>query len=135
MARPLLLNRGVRLRVSAALVWLALVWALAGCITPSIPIPPPDPEQMTFDVTVDTGSATFSYSPSPYDGAIVYVLNRATGSGVIDKARDDGSVGPTLPFPAKLGDSIIVSFERDSQTASTCIVVRQGRQSSADLCR
>lgn len=135
MARLLLLHQGVSLRVARIAASCALVWALAGCITPSIPIPPPDPEQMTFDVTVDTGSATFSYSPSPYDGAIVYVLNRATGTGVIDRTRDDGSVGPTLPFPARLGDSIIVSFERDSQTASTCIVIRQGRQSSADLCR
>jgi hypothetical protein len=127
-------SRVIRRTCSSSVV-LAVVLALAGCITPSIPIPPPDPEQMTFDVTVDTGRATFSYSPSPYDGAIVYVLNRATGTGVIDRAREDGSVGPTLPFPARLGDSIIVSFERDSQTASTCIVIRQGRQTSADLCR
>jgi hypothetical protein len=135
MARRLLLNLDVRRRLLRCLPVALLVWALAGCITPSIPIPPPDPEQMTFDIQVETGSARFSYSPGPYDGATVYVLNRATGTGVIDKAREDGSVGPTLPFPARVGDSVIVSFERESQTASTCIVIRQGRQSSADLCR
>ncbi len=135
MARPLLLNRGVRLRLFPCCTVAVLLWALAGCITPSIPIPPPDPEQMTFDVQVDAGSARFSYSPGPYEGATVYVLNRATGTGVIDTARADGSVGPTSPFPARLGDSIVVSFERETQTVSTCVVIRQGRQSSADLCR
>ncbi len=115
---------------------LSLLCLLAGCITPSIPIPPPDPEQMTFDVTVDTGSAQFSYSPSgAYQGATVYVFNRARGTGVIDTARADGSVGPTLPFPAGLGDSITVTFEREEQTVSTCVVIRQGRQSAADICR
>jgi hypothetical protein len=109
---------------------------MAGCITPSIPIPPPDADQMTFDVQLDTGTSRFSYSPDDnYQGATVYVFNRAKGVGVIDTARVDGSVGPTLPFPASLGDSVVVSFERSDQTVSTCIVLRQGRQSSADLCR
>jgi hypothetical protein len=113
-----------------------LLLALAGCITPSIPIPPPDPEQMTFDVELQTGSARFSYSPAgAYEGSTVYVFNRAEGTGVIDTARADGSVGPTLPFPAALGDSVVVSFEREQQTVSTCVVIRQGRQSTADLCR
>lgn len=113
-----------------------LLLALAGCITPSIPIPPPDPEQMTFEVELQTGSAQFSYSPAgSYEGATVYVFNRAKRTGVIDTAREDGSVGPTLPFPAALGDAVVVSFERDQQTVSTCVVIRQGRQSAADICR
>jgi hypothetical protein len=82
------------------------------------------------------GEARFEYSASgSYQGATVYVFNRTTGTGVIDTARDDGSVGPTLPFPAALGDAVVVSFEREQQTVSTCVVIRQGRQSSADICR
>jgi hypothetical protein len=119
---------------------LALLWlcGLAGCITPSIPIPPPDPEQMTFEVQVEAGagSARFAYSASgAYDSATVYIFNRAKGTGVIDTAREDGSVGPTLPFPAELGDQVVVTFEREQQTVSTCVVLRQGRQSSNDICR
>jgi hypothetical protein len=114
---------------------LVLALTVAGCITPSIPIPPPDPDQMTFEIQAG-GVATFSYSPDgAYEGATVYVFNRAKGVGVIDTARADGSVGPTLPFPAAVGDSVIVSFARNEQTVSSCIVLRQGRQSSADLCR
>lgn len=136
MARPLLLASFVRARVYLLVASLSLLCALAGCITPSIPIPPPDPEQMTFDVEVGAGSAQFSYSPSgAYQGATVYVFNRARGTGVIDTARADGSVGPTLPFPAQLGDSITVTFEREEQTVSTCVTIRQGRQSAADICR
>ncbi len=115
---------------------IALAIALGSCVTPSIPIPPPDPEQMTFELESASGTARFSYSPSGvYDGALVYVFNRNKGTGVIDTARADGSVGPTLPFPAASGDQVVVSFQRDTQTVSTCIAIRQGRQSAADLCR
>jgi hypothetical protein len=31
---------------------------LVGCITPSIPIPPPDPAQMTFHLTGNVGTTT-----------------------------------------------------------------------------
>lgn len=122
--------------VGALALALVLCAGFAGCITPSIPIPPPDPEQMTFDLELTTGNARFSYAPSGvYEGAVVYVFNRNRGTGVIDTARADGGVGPTLPFPTAAGDLVVVSFQRDTQTVSTCIAVRQGRQSAADLCR
>jgi hypothetical protein len=122
--------------IARASVLLCLGAVLASCITPSIPIPPPDPAQMMFDIAPDLGQARFSYPASgEYASATVYVLNLRTGTGVIDTARDDGSVGPTLPFPAMVGDAVTVSFSRESQTASTCIVIRQGRQSAGDLCR
>lgn len=139
LARPLLWKCSVRARLRSLIacgLCCGVLLALAGCITPSIPIPPPDPEQMTFEVELQTGSAQFSYSPSgAYAGAAVYVFNRAKGTGVIDTARADGSVGPTLPFPAALGDSVVVTFESEQQTVSTCVVIRQGRQSAADICR
>src|SRR5690349_25128471 len=100
---------------------------LAGCITPSIPIPPPDPEAMEFDVDIDLGEATFSYpADSNYEDAIVYVYNRNAGEGVITRARADGSVGPTMPFPAALDDRISVTFEAEAQVVSTCVVLREG---------
>lgn len=110
------------------------VWFLTSCITPSIPIPPPNPDQMTFEV--EFGVARFSYAPAGrYAGANVYIFNRSKGVGVIDTARDDGSVGPTLPMPATLGDQVVVSFARDDETVSTCVLLRQGRQSMNDVCQ
>jgi hypothetical protein len=120
-------------------VLLALVVGLAGCLsTPSIPIPPPTPEEMTFTITTEPtkpNTATFSYPADPaFAGSVVYVYNRTQGVGVIQNARDDGSVGPTAPFPAEIGNQVSVSFQREDQTVSACVVLRQGAQSSTDYC-
>lgn len=110
---------------------------LGGCITPSIPIPPPDPVLMTFLVTGDGANttATFSYpADHNYVGSIVFVYNRDRGLGIIEATRPDGSVGPTQPVSAALGDQIVVTFQREDQTVSTCVRLRNGTQSSTDYC-
>ena len=111
--------------------------ALSSCVTPSIPIPPPDPQKMAF-VLVGMGTetrASFTYEPEiNYIGAIVFVYNRDKGVGIISNANGDGGVGPTAPVAATLGDQIVVSFEREDQTVSTCIKLREGQQSSTDFC-
>jgi len=109
----------------------------AGCITPSIPIPPPQPEMMTFDITVQgtTSRAVFRYPPNVnYIDSIVFVYNRDRGVGVIEAARNDGSVGPTAPLDATVGEQVVVTFQREDQTVSTCIRLRPGAQSSTDYC-
>ncbi|HEX7838109.1 MAG TPA: hypothetical protein VF469_11630 [Kofleriaceae bacterium] len=109
----------------------------SGCITPSIPIPPPDPALMTFVVTGDgAGStATFTYPADiNYRESIVFVYNRDRGLGIIEATRPDGSVGPTQPVKAAVGDQIVVSFQREDQTVSTCVRLRNGMQSATDYC-
>ncbi|HEY0480159.1 MAG TPA: hypothetical protein VGD37_21710 [Kofleriaceae bacterium] len=108
-----------------------------GCITPSIPIPPPDPGLMTFTLAGDGANttATFSYPANAnYRDSIVYVYNHDRGLGVIEAARGDGSVGPTQPVKAAIGEQIVVTFQREDLTASTCIRLRNGTQSSTDYC-
>jgi hypothetical protein len=110
---------------------------LGGCITPSIPIPPPDPVLMTFMVMGDgaNSTATFSYPANHnYVGSIVLVYNRDRGLGVIEATRPDGSVGPTQPVRAVIGDPIVVTFQREDLTVSTCVRLRNGTQSPADSC-
>jgi hypothetical protein len=110
----------------------AAVWA---CNGPSVPIPPPQPEQMSFEVDLTAGTARFSYQPTAdYAGAVVYVFNRDAGRGVITTADGDGAVAPTAPFPAQEGDEIVVSFELESQIASTCVHLRDGQSSSGLEC-
>jgi hypothetical protein len=114
-----------------------LVGILGGCVTPSIPIPPPEADLMTFRLTGEPGNtvASFEYPQHPtLQGAVVYVYNRDKGKGIIEAANPDGSVGPTEPVRADLGDQIVVSFVRDEQTASTCIRLREGQQSSTSYC-
>lgn len=110
---------------------------VGGCITPSIPIPPPDPERMTFVVTGDAGntSATFAYpADTNFRDSIVFVYNRDRGLGIIEASRPDGSVGPTRPVSAAIGDQIAVTFQREDQTISTCIRLREGQQSATPYC-
>jgi hypothetical protein len=114
---------------------VALCVALAGCITPSIPIPPPEPTAMTFAIDGSAGSATFSYAAEPnYANAVVYIFNRNAGTGIIATARADGSVGPTAPFPAALGDNVAITFETDEVSVTACVVVRAGSPSPVEYC-
>jgi len=116
---------------------IVLVLGFAGCVTPSIPIPPPDPALMTFAVTVDgqTSTATFAYPPkADYGDAIVYVFNRDQGVGIIEQARPDGSVGPTRPVSAQINEQIVVSFQLEDQTVSRCIRLRDGQQDPNNYC-
>lgn len=112
---------------------LAIV--LAGCITPSIPIPPPDPEKMTFDIGATDGLAVFTYPPDDrIKDAVVYIYNRDLGEGIITTAGNDGSVGPTKPFPALVHNQVVVTFQQDDQSISTCIRIKQGSQDPNAYC-
>jgi len=112
---------------------LVLVVA-SGCVTPSVPVPPPEPELMSFIVDDTAHTVEFSYDPAPsYSLATVYVFNRSRGEGVITTAGVDGSVA-TNPFPGSTGEEIVVSFELDGDLASTCVRVANGRSSSALEC-
>ena len=74
------------------------------------------------------------YSADDYVGSIVYVYNRDRGLGIIEATRPDGSVGPTQPVPAAIGNQIVVTFQREDLTVSTCVRLRNGTQSSTDYC-
>ena len=125
--------RSVRL----ALLALGLAVASASCITPSIPIPPPDPARMEFTFMGDAANRTTSFAYPPnvnYIGSVVLIYDRTKGRGIIEDAKADGSVGPTPQMRADVGDEVVVSFQRDDQTVSTCIRLREGSQSSTDYC-
>ncbi|MDQ3334257.1 MAG: hypothetical protein M4D80_03785 [Myxococcota bacterium] len=124
------------MRRTIGLLVLVLV-GLAGCVTPSIPIPPPDPAQMNFTVVVQgqDSTAVFSYPPkTDYGDAIVYVFNRDQGVGIIAQARPDGSVGPTNPVAGRVNEQIVVSFQLEDQTVSRCIRLRDGPQDPNNYC-
>jgi hypothetical protein len=113
------------LRSLALVVVLAFLAGLGGCITPSIPIPPPSPERMTFELDDTTNTATFAYpAEDNYADAIVYIYNRTLGEGIITTADAEGRITTTPPFPAELNNEIAVTIEAEAQTASTCVVLR-----------
>jgi hypothetical protein len=119
------------MRLVAALALVGLV----GCVTPSIPIPPPDPSKMAFTVEVDPNgaitSASLSYpATDSYKGGVAYVYNRTLGHGVIEAVNADGSVGPTAPVAATEGNQMVFSIENDEQTVSTCVLLKDGAPNS-----
>ncbi len=92
---------------------------------------------MSFAVSGDPGAtqAVFTYPVHQnLIGSVIYVYNREKGVGIIQDANPDGSVGPTAPVRADLGDQIVVSFQREEQTSSTCIRLRSGLQDPNTPC-
>ena len=119
----------------ALLLSIVCLFGIAGCVTPSIPIPPPDPVRMTFQVTTDPSGAitatSFSYPPvENYKGGVAYVYNRSIGEGTIQAVKGDGSIGPTPPIAATLNHQIVITVENDEQTVSTCVLLKEGAPSS-----
>ncbi len=120
------------------LVVIAMVAVLGGCITPSIPIPPPDPTEMDATITVNGNQSTVSFTypaRSAYEGGVSEVFNRATGHGTIDTVNADGSVGPTTPIDAQVGDNVVLTIVNGTQTVSTCVVLRSGPQDPTQYCQ
>jgi hypothetical protein len=118
-----------------ALIALLGLSASSGCVTPSIPIPPPDPALMAFAVETDAQgaitSASLSYPATvSYVGGVVYVFNRSTGHGIIETVKPNGSIGPTTPVAASLDDQLVISVENEEQTVSTCVLLKEGAPSS-----
>jgi len=114
---------------------IALV-VIGGCVTPSIPIPPPDPSEMDFDISSDgtTSHATFTYPPDKnYEGGTAYVFDDSNGGGVFHIVNPDFSIGP-MTLAAALGDQIVVSIQSAEQTVSRCVVLRQGPQDPNTYC-
>lgn len=128
------MSRGKAKRRASLCVGVAALWL--GCTTPSVPIPPPEPEKVIFALDVDAGEARFQYdAEASYGGAIVYVFNRDLGEGIITTARDDGSVGPTAPIPAQVDNEIVITFETETQLSATCVRMRDGRSDSGQECQ
>jgi hypothetical protein len=140
MDRRLLLSTiGFMRRAITSLVVLGLgLLGPAGCITPSIPIPPPDPAQMDFHLTtIDpmTSTAVLTYPQNDtYRGGVAFLYNRFKHQGVIQDVNPSGSIGPTPPMPAVLGDEVVVSVQVNDQTISSCVVLREGAQDPTTYC-
>ncbi len=124
------------MRLMRSLAVVALV-GFAGCITPSIPIPPPDPTEIDATLTVNGADhfASFTYPPTAaYVGGVAESYNRTTGHGSIDAVNTDGSIGPTTPIRANAGDAVVFTIVNGEQTASTCVILREGAQDANAFC-
>jgi hypothetical protein len=114
---------------------LALVVFLAGgCNTPTIPIPPPQEEKITFTIDEPARTAVFAYDgEESYSDAWVYILNLTQGSHDTVQADPQGNV-MSAPFEAVLDDQVDVTFRREDEFSSICVLLRPPPLTDADLC-
>lgn len=101
-------------RIIAIAVAIMLV---TGCVTPMIPLPPPDSKYMSLSIADETkGVAHFLYSPpvgdTSHSGAYFYVLNESTGKGIIQQADATGAVKASDPITVADGHRISVWAKR-----------------------
>jgi hypothetical protein len=110
-----------RLRIVAAAALLALAGGLA-CTTPSVPLPPPLLDTLSFMPNDATpGFIVMKGEPTARHANVrFYTFNRTQGAGVITDAGADGSF-TTSPFAAISGDDIQLYFDTPAGESSQVI--------------
>ena len=105
------------------IIAIAAFLLITGCVTPMIPLPPPDSRLMSLTIKdKSTGVATFKYEKdSRFNGAYFYVFNESTGKGVIQQSNPDGSL-ESDPLTVKEGNYLSVWVKRASGEERSDIV-------------
>jgi hypothetical protein len=100
-------SRPTRMRLGC-LTALVSLW---GCVTPSVPLPPPDLPALTFSSDTTPGLVVITGKPSQrHANARFYVFDFTTGDGVITKAAGDGSFS-SMPFGGGNGDGVQIYYD------------------------
>jgi len=122
-----------RLRLALAVAALALGLTTA-CYTPSVPLPPPLVENMTFTSGQTAGPVVLSSPAQPQIGAARFsVFNVSQGMGVIFVANGDGSF-TSPPFPGNEGDYISISYDKGNDSADRCTTLHLAGSLTGSTC-
>jgi len=106
---------------------LALAFGLCtACYTPSVPLPPPLIEQMSFTDGQTAGTVTLSSPAQAQIGAVRFsVFNVSKGVGVIFLSNADGSF-TSPPFVGADGDYIDISYDSNNESTDRCTTLHVG---------
>lgn len=135
----------MRRRRQTAAFLFALV---AGCFTPTVPVPPPDSQSVTFrltnqvcdpmDTLCDPTATVTTYKADPnenWPNSWVVVRCERTGKGAVTRSQADGSVAETEPFLCADGDRVLIAYEDDGgDTAGLCLILHEGRSNDNFRC-
>ncbi len=122
-----------RLRLALAVAALALGLATA-CYPPSVPLPPPLVQNMTFTMGQAAGTVVLTSPPEAQIGAARFsIFNVSQGTGVIFLSNADGSF--TSPaFPGNEGDYIQIAYDKGSDTAELCTTLHLSGSLTGSTC-
>ena len=120
------------IRLAAGLAMLALIWA---CNAPFIPVPPPAQAGFASALVSDgmggqkTVWTAAGNAGSPAALAHVFVINEATGNGVVTRADPAGAY-KSPAFDGTRGDHVDIYFEDNEGTrsATACLILQDGAQ-------
>jgi len=122
-----------RLRLVVAAGALALGLATA-CYTPSVPLPPPLVQNMTFTAGQTAGTVVLASPAEPQIGAARFsIFNVSQGTGVIFLSNSDGSF-TSPPFPGNEGDYIQIAYDKDNDSAELCTTLHLAGSLTGSTC-
>lgn len=109
--------------------WIGLIilsiW-VASCVTPVIPLPPPDPQSMSLAlVDPEQSLITMSGRDPAMTNALIFLFNQRAGQGVITRCTDRGAFA-TEPFEAIVGDRLDMWATRwadESPSSTICLEI------------
>jgi hypothetical protein len=117
-----------RLRIGFLATLLALAGGLA-CNTPSVPLPPPELDVISFQPASASDTVFLqSLAASRFANARFYVYNLTRNEGVISDAAADGSF-TTDPFPGATGDTVEIYYDPPGggeRSPSVCTTLQIG---------
>lgn len=108
----------------------------SACVTPSVPLPPPELSALSFAGAAARGTIELRGRPAPRHAKVRFgAFNRSRGVGVLVATLDDGGF-TSEPFGGFAGDSVELWFEDRGQRSGswTCSLVL-GRPLDGDVCR
>ncbi len=117
-----------RLRIGFMATLLALAGGLA-CNTPSVPLPPPSLDVITFQPATASDTVVLQGLPkAAHANARFYVFNLTRNEGVISDAAADGSF-TTDPFPGANGDTVEIYYDAPGsgeRSPNVCVTLQIG---------
>lgn len=116
-------------RKLTALFALASVALGGACLSPTLPLPPPE-EPSAIELLSD--GETWSIRGRCTEGAQVIVLNEATGRGVVFEDRERAGIYSVV-LPATTCDLASVSIVLDGEASGSTSFVVQERQGGVDV--
>jgi len=120
-----------RLRIVVAALALGFFTA---CYTPSVPLPPPLVQNMTFSTGTTAGSVILTSPAQPQIGAARFsIFNVSQGTGVIFVANSDGSF--TSPaFSGNEGDYMQIAYDKGNDSAELCTTLHLAGSLTGSTC-